>query len=133
MKNRTRRSLYMVLIVALCAGAWACATSPISKAVQAASIQKQLVESSAVEFAKLHIQGKVPDAAYAQGKAAYEKWAKAEAAVAKSLADWKRLEDTDSSKRLSEALRLSGGLFRAYVDAVGQWVDLNALRQKLGG
>lgn len=124
----------MLLAIALVlAFAVACATSPLGKAVQVAHVQKQLVEASAVEFVKLHLQGTVPDDKYVAGKDAYTKWAKGELAVAKSLADWKRLGDADSAKRLSEALRLSGELFRAWVDAVGQFVDLQALRAKIGG
>lgn len=109
----------------------ACATTPLGKAVQAAHVQKQLVEASAVEFAKLYLQGKVPEAEYLKGKDAYEKWAKGEAALAKSLADWKRLGDVESGKRLGLALQLSGELFRAWVDVVGQFVDLKGLQSKL--
>ena len=121
-------ALSMVLIFLM-----SCATTPLGRAVQTAHVQKQLVEISAVEFAKLHVQGTVPDDAYVKGKTAYEKWAKGEVALAKSLSDWKRLEDLPSSQRLSDALRLSGELFRAYVDAIGQWVDLEKIRQKIGG
>ena len=129
--NPDQLTIALLLLVAFVV--IACATTPIGKAVSAAHIQKQIVEASAVEFAKLHLQGNVPEDSYLKGKEAYGKWAKGEVAVAKTLADWKRLGDTESGKRLSEALRLSGDLFRAYVDAVGQFVDLKALRAKIGG
>lgn len=129
----TPNTFAIVLLLLTAVAVAACATTPIGKAVQSAHVQKQIVEASAVEFAKLHLQGNVPEDAYAKGKDAYGKWAKGEVAVAKTLADWKRLGDTESGKRLSEALRLSGDLFRAYVDAVGQFVDLKALRAKIGG
>mgnify|MGYP001562705070 CR=1 FL=1 len=134
MFRRVRESrIVPVAVVLLLVFAAACATTPIGKAVQSAHVQKQIVEASAVEFAKLHLQGNVPEDSYLKGKEAYGKWAKGEVAVAKTLADWKRLGDTESGKRLSEALRLSGDLFRAYVDAVGQFVDLKALRARIGG
>lgn len=128
-----RMGLAVALVLAFAVACGACATSPLGKAVQVAHTQKQLVEASAVEFAKLHMQGQVPDESYLKGKDAYVKWAKAEVAVAKTLADWKRIGDTESGKQLSAALRLSGDLFRAWVDAVGQFVDLNALKAKIGG
>ena len=131
MKNGKARSLYGLLILALIAGTWACAHSPIGKAVQVASAQKQVVEASAVEIAKLHFQGKVPDAVYGQAKDAYGKWAVSETALAKTLADWKRIGDAQSSQRLSIAIQQAATLAKTYLDAIGQFVDLNALRQKL--
>lgn len=131
MVTRVRTAAIMILMAAIVVSA--CATTPLGKAVQGAHVQKQLVEASAVEFAKLHLQGKVPDAEYAKGKAAYEKWASGEVALAKSLADWKRLGDAESGKRLGLALQLSGELFRAWTDAVGQFVDLGAMKAKAGG
>lgn len=123
----------VVVLVLLAALVGACATTPLGKAIQSAHVQKQIVEASAVEFAKLYLQGQVPEDSYAKGKEVYQKWAKSEIALAKSLADWKRLGDAESGNRLSLALKLSGDLFRAWADAVGQFVDLNALRAKIGG
>jgi len=133
LRMRKDRLQIAVVLLLLAAFVGACATSPIGKAVQTAHVQKQLVEASAVEFAKLYLQGKMPDDTYLKGKAAYIKWESGEVALAKSLADWKRLGDAESGDRLSLAFKLSGSLFRSYVDAVGQWVDLNALKAKIGG
>jgi len=130
MRNmREKRAVVVLAIVAFVLAA--CATTPLGKAVQGAHIQKQLVEASAVEFIKLHMKGAVSDADYAKGKEAYAKWAAGEDALAKSLADWKRLGDTPSSDRLGAALRLSGELFRVYSTLIGKFVDLGALRATL--
>jgi hypothetical protein len=129
MNRRAQVFVGLLLLVALAA----CATTPIGKAVQSAHVQKQIVEASAVEFAKLHFQGKIPADKYAKGRDAYEKWAAGEVALAKSLADWKRIGDTESSQRLSKALQLSGELFRLWSEAVGGFVDLVKMKSQIEG
>ena len=130
MRARIRGVGALVLLALIAA---ACATTPLGKATEAANIQKQVVELSAVELVRLHDQGKVSDVVFAKGKDAYGKWAVGEVALAKSLADWKRLGDADSSQRLSVALQQSGALLRVYTDLVGQFVDLSKIKASLGG
>ncbi len=124
----------LALVIALVA-VLGCATTPLGKAIQTADAQKQLVEASAVEFAKLHFKGQIPDDTYAQGKAAYGKWAKGQTALAESLAAWKQLGDASSDRRLSEALKLSGTLARAYFDFLNQVAPglLDKVKAKLTG
>lgn len=130
----TRAALALVLVFTL-VGVLACATTPLGKAIQTADAQKQLVEASAVEFAKLHFKGQVSDEDYAKGKAAYGKWAKGQTALAESLAAWKQLGSAASDRRLAEALKLSGMLAKAYFDFLNTAAPglLDVMKAKLGG
>jgi hypothetical protein len=130
-----RTLIVLVAILAITAGGWACATTPLGKAIQTADAQKQLVEASAVEFAKLHLNGQISDELYAQGKAAYGKWAKGQTALAESLAAWKQIGDVASEKRLSEALKAIGPLARAYFEFLNMAAPglLDRVKVKLSG
>jgi len=132
MRHDRMRNVSAVLVLVLLVGAWACASTPLGKAVQAADAQKQLVEASADEFARLYLNKAISVETYRQGKDAYQTWAKGETALAKSLAEWKRLQDKDSGARLSQALADVGALASAYLDFVGRFVDVPALAKRLG-
>ena len=131
MRTRTKgigALVILALVVSACA-----AGKPLGIAVEIVDVQNRLVKAVAIEFIRLHRTGKISDVVYAQGKGAYESYAAGEAALAKSLADWKRIGDADSSQRLSVALQQFQELFRVYLNFIGQFVDVGAIRASLGG
>jgi len=132
--RKARLHLAVVLIVlAAFAGGWACAASPIGKATQVASIEKQLVESAYVEFGVLHMKGAITDETYMKGWDAWKKWYKGQEALAHSLAAWKRVENVENGRRVSEALSQVAKLAAVYLDFVKSvGVDIDGLRKKLG-
>jgi len=124
----------MVLAVALLlVFVVACATSPIGKASQVADIEKQLVEAAYVEFGVLHAKGAIPDITYMKGQDAWKKWYKGQTALAHSLAAWKRVENVENGRQVSEALSQVAKLAAVYLDFVKNvGVDVDAIRKKLG-
>jgi alkylation response protein AidB-like acyl-CoA dehydrogenase len=106
--------VYVVLFILLLA-ATGCASTALGKAVQVAQAQKIAVESAADEVMRLHFRDKtISDADYVKAKAAYEKWAVAEKALAESFILWKNLKTSAADQRLQTALAteapLRGGL-----------------------
>lgn len=130
MRSRVIQLGSVLLLVALVVG---CATTPLGKATQAADVQKQLIQASANEVARLYLDDKIDVATYRKAREVYQKWAVGETALAKSFAEWKRLQNADSSQRLGIALQDLGKLAAAYFDVVGTFVNLPALQQKIGG
>jgi len=116
----------MAFMGSACAGAQ-------PKAVQVAHVQAQIVEEASDQFAKLYLDDAISRDVYLRGRAAYGKWAEGQTVLAKSLAEWKRVGDTDSKARLSVAvssvLKLSG----EYLSFIGQFVNLGAVKAKVDG
>lgn len=130
--GKSRLQIAVVLLL-LTAFVGACATSPIGKANQAADIQKQLVESAYVEFGVLHAKGAITNETYLKGQEAWKKWYKGQEALAYSLAAWKRVENVENGRRVSEALSQVAKLGAVYLDFVKSvGVDVDGLRKKLG-
>jgi len=111
----------------------ACATTPIGKAVQAADAQKQLVERAAVEFVKLKLQGdpRITQVVYDQGKAAYGKYEVAQTSLAQAISSWKVVSNPENESKLQAALTEATKTIDVYLNLVGKFVDLNALKKKL--
>lgn len=122
--------LMMVLVLAL---ASACAKTALGKAIQSADVQKKLVETAAVEFIKLHLKGdpRITDAVYAQGKAAYQKYYTTQLTLATALASWQTVASPGNEATLTAALTEVTKNINVYLDFVGQFVNVNALKQKL--
>lgn len=94
--------------------------TPLGQAIQAAYIEKLLVESIATELAKLYLTGEIPADLYSMGKEAYGKWAKGQAVRAESLAAWKKVEMLEP--RLAKASAL-GAELRAKRHPRRDWFD----------
>lgn len=125
----------LFLILALVSGFGGCASTTLGRAIQVADVQKQLVEASAVEFIKLHMVGdpRVTDAVYAQGKAAYQKYYGTQLAVATALASWKTVSSPGNEAVLTSALGELTKNINVYLKFVGQFVNLDAIKKKVGG
>ncbi len=61
----------------------------LGKAIQAAERQKKSVEALAMELEMLHIKGRLASDSHSKAREAYAKWAKAQIALADSLATWR--------------------------------------------
>lgn len=114
-------------------GFTACATTGIGKAIQAADTQKQLVERAAVEFVKLKLKGdaRITPAVYDQGRAAYEKYQGAQAAVAEALASWKVVKSAENESKLQAALTEVTKHIDVYLAFIGRFINLDELKKKL--
>ena len=123
-------TLYLILLIAVLAAA--CASTAIGKATQAVDIQKQLVEAAVVQVIQLHTQGKVPEPAFATVQAIYGKWAAAELVVAESLATWKKTNAATDQQKYTTAFAALTSYYNDVLAAVQQFVDLTALKAKLG-
>jgi hypothetical protein len=123
-------ALALVLIIAV-----ACATTGLGKSIQAADLQKRLVEEAAVEFIKLHLKGdpRITDAVYAEAKTTYGKWAAAQSALAQSLATWQTVKSEPNEQRLTAALTQVKNSADVYLALVAKFVNLDALKAKIGG
>lgn len=130
MRTRQTQIVGVLVVLALMVG---CATTPLGKATQAADAQKQLIQASATTVAQLYLDDKIDVGTYRKARDAYQKWSAGETALAKSLSDWKRIQDADSSQRLSLALQVVGQLAAAYFDVVKSFIDLPALQTQIGG
>lgn len=126
----TRRLIAPVLIVVILILA-ACASTPIGKAVQVATVQKALVEAAAVEIIKLHLTGGLSDADYQRAKSGYEQWARGQRAMAESLAAWKVVASVENGERLQTALAQMATLTDAYLDFAAQFIDIAGLKDRL--
>jgi hypothetical protein len=80
------------------------AQSEIGKAVEAAHIEKVLVEEASVALAKLYLDDAISRDTYLRGRAAYQKWAEAQKTVVKSIVAWKRIGDTESRQAALAAI-----------------------------
>lgn len=122
--------LGLILVLVLVS---ACAKTALGKAIQSADVQKQLVEGAAVEFIKLHIKGdpRITDAVYAKGKAAYQRYYVTQMALASALASWQTVASPGNEAALTTALTEVTKNINVYLDFVGQFVDVNALKKKL--
>jgi hypothetical protein len=131
-KSRAMQYLGLCLLLAFVVSA--CASTALGKAIQTADVQKRLVETSAVEFSKLHLLGdpRVTDAVYAQGKAAYQKYFVSQTAMATALASWKTVSSPANESTLTATLTELTKNINVYLALVGQFVDLGALKAKIG-
>jgi hypothetical protein len=150
---RTRNVVVLMVLTVLLAGWGGCswfsqgtASTPIGKTVQAADVQKKLVELAAVEFSKAHLctnlsnppatcqnLPKVPEAAAVKAKEAYQKWAVSQTALAAAISMWKSVESTENAQRLQTAFALTSADVRTYLSVVAAFVDVPALEKKAGG
>lgn len=110
----------------------ACAAAQ-PKAVQVAHIEGQVVEAASDTFAKLYLSDAVSRDVYLRGRAAYGTWQAGQTALAKSLAEWKRVGSADSKVRLAEAVSAAMRLADDYLRFVGQFVDLAQIRAAVEG
>jgi len=131
----TQGKFLQVIILALVAALLmaACATTPIGKAVQSAEAQKRLVEGAMIEVAKLHLQGKMSESDYAKARKDYQAWADVQNALAASLSTWKAVSTAENGQKVSAALQRLGPLTDNLLNFVGRFVDLTAVKAKLGG
>jgi len=129
MKRRIGAAAVLVVLLV------ACATTGLGKAIQAADLQKRLVEESAVEFIKLHLKGdpRITQAVYDEAKMAYGKWSVAQTAYAASLATWQAAKTQANEQRLNATLANADATGSAYLNQVGKFVDMNAVKAKVGG
>lgn len=113
----------------------ACATTGLGKSIQAADLQKRLVEEAAVEFIKLHLKGdpRITTAVYDEAKSTYGKWAAAQTALAQSLATWQTVKSEPNEQRLTAALTQVKNSADVYLALVAKFVNLDALKSKIGG
>jgi hypothetical protein len=115
--RRALRSLEVLTIIAVLLVAAACASTTLGKAIQTAQAQKIAVESAADEVMRLHFRDKkINDADYLKAKAAYEKWAVAEKALAESFVMWKTTKDAAADQRLQTALGAEAPLRNSLID-----------------
>lgn len=128
--KRTQSKIGMVVVAALLLSA--CASAQV-KSVQVAHVQAQVVEAASDAFAKLYLDDAISKDIYLRGRAAYGRWAEGQTALAKSLAEWKRVGDTDSKARLSAALTAAMRLSGEYLAFLGQFVDLAKVRATVEG
>ena len=131
----TRRRVPRALALAMLLVVAACATSSLGKSIQAADVQKRVVEEAAVEFIKLHMKGdpRITDAVYAEAKTAYGKWAIAQNALALNLAMWQSVKSETNEQRLTGSLAQSQKMADAYLGVVGKVVNVKAVKAKIGG
>ena len=131
MRHRTycQKIAILLLLVTL---ATACASTVIGKATQAVDVQKQLVEAAVVQVIQLHTQGKVPDGAFTTIQGIYGKWAAAQLVVAESLATWKNTNAASDQQKYTTAFAALTSYYNDVLAAVQQFVDLTALKAKLG-
>lgn len=94
--------------------------TPLGQAIQAAYIEKRLVESIATELARSYLAGEIPVDLYRMGQEAYGKWAKGQTVRAESLAAWKKAEMLEP--RLTKVSTLEGEL-RAMRHPRRDWFD----------
>jgi hypothetical protein len=123
----------VVLILFVCLLAAACASTTLGKAIQGASVQKQLVERAAIEIIKLHLQGKISDHDYQIAKETYQTWAKGQTALAQSLAAWKTVSSVENSQRLEVALSNARDVSQSFLDFAARFIDLKRIQQAIGG
>lgn len=133
MKLTVPTRILTLLVVAAMLLTTACASSGVGKAVQAADLQKQLVERAAVEFVKLKLKGdpRITPAIYDAGRAAYEKYQVTQAAAADALSSWKVVSSPENESKLQTALAEVTRNIDTYLAFVGKFVDLEALKAKL--
>lgn len=132
MLNRQKAGRLVTLLLVLSLMASACAGAQ-PKAVQVAHVQAQIVEEASDQFAKMYLDDAISKDVYLRGRAAYGKWAEGQTILAKSLAEWKRVGDTDSKARLSAALTAVMKLSGEYLSFIGQFVNLGAVKAKVDG
>ena len=132
MLNRRKSEVLVAWLLVMALGVSACAGAQ-PKAVQVAHVQAQIVEEASDQFAKLYLDDAISKDVYLRGRAAYGKWAEGQTVLAKSLAEWKRVGDTDSKARLSAALTAVMKLSGEYLSFIGQFVNLGAVKAKVNG
>ena len=126
------RALKINIVLLVFIIATACATTGIGKAVQVAAVQKKLVETSAVEFVKLHLKNdpRITDEIYAKGKNAYQKWYLAQQGLATTLSTWKTVSSSENEARLLAALEAVNKSADVYLGLIAQFIDLRKLEEK---
>lgn len=110
-----------------------CATTSLGKSIQAASIQKQLVEQATVQIIKQCAANALPVTVCDKAKSDYQKWAVGQQAVADSLAQWAVLQNDTNETKLQAALNFVKSLASDYLTFLGQFVDISAIAAKIGG
>lgn len=118
--------IVLMLVLTACAAA-------LPKAVQIAHIEAQVVEAASDGFAKLYLDDKISKDLYLRGRAAYQRWADGQTALAKSLAEWERVGSVDSKARLTAAIAAATRLADEYLRFIGQFVNVKQLKSDLGG
>lgn len=124
---RSCRSLILLVVLILVAG---CAASDVGKALQASEGAKLAVESAADEVIRLHERKELSDSNYAQARAAYEKWAKAQTVYTESFVAWTRSKTAANDARVQAALSNLGPAMTAALDTLCSFKTAsNALTQ----
>lgn len=127
-----RRTTYLAMLLAVSLAISAC-VGALPKAIQVAHIESQVVETASDAFAKLYLDDVISRDIYVRGRTAYQKWADGQTALAKSLAEWKRVGNKDSKARLMAAISAASRLADDYLRFVGQFVDLAKVKANVKG
>lgn len=125
-----RRSAALALVLLLLAS---CASTAIGRGIEAASIQKQLVQAAMVEVIKLQLTGKITNADYQTAVGAYSKWSMGEAILANAIAEWQTVKSQDNTTKLNDNLSAVAALSTQFLAFVGQFVNIPFLQTKIKG
>ncbi|MGD0263550.1 MAG: hypothetical protein ABSD47_01185 [Candidatus Methylomirabilota bacterium] len=120
-------------IIVVCLLAAACASTTLGKSIQAASIQKQLVQQATVQVIKMCNTAQLTPANCAKVESDYLAWASGEQVLADSLAEWAVVQSDPNESKLTAALNAVKALASEYLSFIGQYVDLKAIAAKIGG
>ena len=126
------RQRFVLVLLVLSIVLSACAAAQ-PKAVQVAHIEGQIVEAASDTFAKMYLDDAISRDVYVRGRAAYKKWQDGQTALAKSLAEWKRIGDVDSKARLNAAISAVMRLADVYLRFIGQFVDVSKIKAQVEG
>ena len=131
MRHR-KESLLLVGLLVMSTLLSACAKTTLDKAIQAADIQKQLVQTCTVQEIVMCDKGQIKPEVCAQVKILYGKWAVGQQAVADTLVAWKVVASPENENKLLAALTFVKPLADDYLAFIGKFVDVSAVATGLG-
>jgi hypothetical protein len=110
------------------------AQTATGQAVETIGVQKMIVRETAIQVIIMHEKKQLDDAKYAQAKAAYEKWASAERALADSVAAWIAVKNAANEDRVTVMMTQARDLTGAYLTVLESVAPglLASVRAKLG-